>query len=47
MHVAPNLHEALQHTNKLLAKNGHFLLQEFYSGKEFFLAFTIKARSKI
>ncbi|OJZ83134.1 hypothetical protein ASPFODRAFT_142034 [Aspergillus luchuensis CBS 106.47] len=31
MHVAPNLHEALLHTNKLLAKNGRFLLQEFYS----------------
>ncbi|KAI2968758.1 hypothetical protein CBS147323_4154 [Aspergillus niger] len=31
IHVAPNLHEALLHTNKLLAKNGRFLLQEFYS----------------
>ncbi|PYH28781.1 type I polyketide synthase [Aspergillus neoniger CBS 115656] len=31
MHIAPNLHEALLHANKLLAKNGRFLLQEFYS----------------
>ncbi|PYH65910.1 type I polyketide synthase [Aspergillus vadensis CBS 113365] len=28
MHVAPNLHQALLHTNKLLAKNGRFLLQK-------------------
>lgn len=43
MHVAPNLHEALLHTKKLLAKNGRFLLQEIDSGKHLRLFAYVKS----